>query len=143
MILISHRGNVSGKDYTQENSDYRIRKVLDMGYDVEIDVWFLSKGFHLGHDYPEVSVSDVFLETEGLWIHCKNAEALSKLSRNPKCNCFFHNRDEVVLTSKLYLWTYPGALLADNSICVLPELFPNQDISKAVGVCSDYIERYK
>jgi hypothetical protein len=144
MLLISHRGNINGKsDYRENDVPFVVDALNNKGYDVEIDVWFLGGNFALGHDYPQRGVSKSFLKTKGLWLHCKNAEALSRLSTDSGCNCFFHDEDSVVLTSKLYLWTYPGVALFDNSICVLPELFPDQDMSKAAGVCSDFIERYR
>ena len=60
MILISHRGNTNGirKD---ENSPYRIIDVLNNGYHCEIDVWYESNKFWLGHDKPTYSIDLNFL----------------------------------------------------------------------------------
>jgi len=143
VILISHRGNVNNKNPDRENNPYYILDAIFSGYDVEIDVWFDNNTFILGHDSPQYEVSGEFLTQKGLWIHCKNISALSELIKNIECNCFFHDTDDVVLTSKNYLWTYPGKALYSNSICVLPELSEACDISNVAGICSDFIGRYK
>ena len=143
MILISHRGNINGKNLSEENKPDYVLKTLFLGYDVEIDVWFENNKYVLGHDKPQYEIDVGFLNRKGLWIHCKNIEALSKIVINSECNCFFHDSDDVVLTSKNYLWTYPGRQLYDNSICVLPELSTPCDISNVVGICSDFIGGHK
>ena len=38
MILISHRGNINGRDEDRENHPEYIQEALDRGYDVEIDL---------------------------------------------------------------------------------------------------------
>ena len=59
--------------------------------------------------------------------------------QNKKIHCFFHQEDDVTLTSKGYLWTYTGKQLTENSIAVLP----NDEITKKIaGVCSDFIGDY-
>lgn len=143
MRLISHRGNINGPNSDRENSPDYILEAIFSGYDVEIDVWFDNNAFILGHDSPQYEVSKEFLIQKDLWIHCKNINVLSKLIKYSECNCFFHDSDDVVLTSKNYLWTYPGRQLYDNSICVLPELSEQCNISNVAGVCSDFIEGYK
>jgi hypothetical protein len=143
MILISHRGNIIGREVDKENNPDYIAAAISKGFDVEVDVWLDNGKFILGHDYPQYEIDDKFLDISGLWIHCKSVEVLSVLVSKPEYNCFFHNTDDVVLTSKNYLWTYPGKPLYNNSICVLPELIEQQDISNAIGVCSDFIERYR
>jgi len=50
MILISHRGNVSGPNPKMENSPLFIQSALEQGFNVEIDVWYKDKKFYLGHD---------------------------------------------------------------------------------------------
>ena len=48
----------------------------------------------------------------------------------------------MTLTSKSYIWAYPGKQPIKNSIAVMPEIH-NDDISQCLGVCSDYIQNYK
>jgi hypothetical protein len=40
------------------------------------------------------------------------------------------------------VWAYPGKQPIKGSIAVMPEIH-NDDLSKCVGICSDYIENYK
>ena len=55
---------------------------------------------------------------------------------------FWHQKDDITITSKGYIWAYPGKQIINGSIAVLPEIH-DEDVSKCIGVCSDYIERYK
>jgi len=144
-FLISHRGNTSGPNSNTENTKEAIGYAISMGYDCELDVWKKDGNFYLGHDSPKEKVDiSFFLDYySSLWIHCKNIEALYSLATVELLNCFFHDKDDCTLTTKGYLWTYPGNVLTFKSICVLPEWGRDTgDISIACGVCSDYIERY-
>ena len=141
MILISHRGNIDGKNIDLENSPDYIMSAIKKGYDVEIDVWHVNGSFFLGHDEPQYEIEWSFLLSPGLWCHAKNIEALSNMI-SIGAHCFWHQSDDVTLTSKGFLWTYPGKKILGNSICVLPELFEHDRIDCA-GICSDFIERYE
>jgi hypothetical protein len=55
---------------------------------------------------------------------------------------FWHEEDTLTLTSKQYMWVYPGKQPIIGSIAVMPEIH-NDKIKKCVGVCSDYIINYK
>ena len=77
---------------------------------------------------------------EEVWCHAKNIEALYRLLKL-KAHCFFHQNDNVTLTSKGFVWTSPTQQLTDKSICVLPEL-QRIDTILCAGICSDFIERY-
>ena len=50
MKLISHRGNINGKHEGFENNPNYIDTAIEQGYDVEVDIWFISETFFLGHD---------------------------------------------------------------------------------------------
>jgi len=54
---------------------------------------------------------------------------------NKKIHCFWHQEDDVQLTSKGFIWTYPNKPYGRMSICVLPSR-PEQ-IQGAAGVCLD------
>lgn len=148
MILISHRGNVNGKNPERENSPDYILEAMKSGYNVEIDVWYKNNCLYLGHDKPEYKINISFLNNDKLWCHCKNPEALAKLI-NPRppqeIHCFFHKTDDVTLTSKGYMWGFPKKRILKGSICVLPEVaqYKKEDIQQCVGICSDYIENYE
>ncbi len=139
LILISHRGNLNGKS-DRENSPEYIEEALNSGYDVEIDVWFHQHEFYLGHDEPQYRVEEKFLYKEGLWCHAKNIDALNRMIDNGKIHCFWHQEDDVTLTSRGYLWTYSGKQLTSKSIAVLPK---EKVSDKIAGICSDYIGDYK
>ncbi len=51
MILISHRGNIDGVNIERENTISYIQEAINLGYDVEIDVWYKDDNLYLGHDY--------------------------------------------------------------------------------------------
>jgi hypothetical protein len=143
-IFIAHRANISGPNPSRENQPTYISEALNLGYHVEIDVWLSGNNFYLGHDRPEYMVSEEFLLTPNLWLHCKNIQALDALILAPDVNCFAHDKDDYVLTSKSYLWVYPRkCLLTGNCIAVLPERVKDWDISKATGICSDNIQEYR
>ena len=145
MILISHRGNISGPNPEQENKPEYIAEALKQGYDVEIDVWFKDNKFMLGHDEPQYEFPFELIDQAypKLWIHCKNIDALSKLNEldpnGSKVNYFWHENDLGVLTSKSYIWS---TNLINNGILVMPELFDRQPIETTMGICSDYIKNY-
>ena len=147
--LISHRGNVDGKYPQYENLPEYVDKALNLGYDVEVDLWIDNDGFYLGHDEPTYPIDLKWLTDRylSLWIHCKNlrtVEGLRDLQNNmlTDLNYFFHNTDDCTITSRGYIWVYPGKQPVTNSIAVLPE-WHDDDISKAYGICSDYIKKYK
>ena len=141
MILISHRGNIEGRNPDQENKPEYIRAALFQGYDCEIDVWYVDDNFYLGHNYPQYKIEESFLYNAKLWCHAKNIQALYKMKLNPLIHCFYHETDKVAITSKGYLWTYPNNELTDKSICVLPEI-QKIKIDNCAGICSDKIKEY-
>jgi len=143
VIFISHRGNTTGPNPKLENNPEYILAALNKNYDVEIDVWFVKDTFYLGHDEPQYEVSLFFLQNSKLWCHAKNVSALEHmLLRN--IHCFWHQKDDYTITSKGFIWTYPGNKLTSNSICVMPESNnKNLDTSICLGVCSDFIEDYR
>ena len=145
MILISHRGNVSGIDVENENRPAYIERAIALGYDVEIDIFFVNDKLYLGHDEPQYNLSIDWLikwKTK-LWIHCKDLASLSWANQNiNEFNYFFHDKDKATLTSKNIIWAFPGNQPLKNSVAVLPEIF-NDNLSQCIGVCSDEILKYK
>lgn len=145
MLYIAHRGNLSGPNPSRENQPSYIQEALNEGYNVEFDLWLIKDTFYLGHDKPEYIINYEFLLNTNMWIHCKNLAALDELILEPDINCFYHNTDSFTLTSKVYIWTYPNIKnkITQNSIAVLPEHVKNWDISKAAGLCTDYVLSYQ
>jgi glycerophosphoryl diester phosphodiesterase len=155
MKFIAHRGNTNGINPERENSMSYVTEALENGFDVEIDLWNISNNqWCMGHDSPDYPVEFWWLGlySKNLWIHCKTLTALYKLSILDinEFNFFYHNTDYYTLTSKKYIWTYPGRMITANSILLFPEThYPNIYIEEMIrdnsiaGICSDNIEKYR
>ena len=146
MILISHRGNINGKQPNKENHPNYIFEAIKQGFQVEIDVWFIDGKFKLGHDEPTYDFPLELLKhhSNKFWIHAKNLDAISQLNILDKTgiylNYFWHQEDDVTLTSKGYIWAYPN-IKCENSIAVMPS--ENYNLEGHIGICSDNIIQYK
>lgn len=149
MVIISHRGNLNGPSELENHPD-QIEKCLYKNLECEIDLWFVKGKFYLGHDEPQYKVNFEWLVSfeKKLWVHCKNAESLEILtcSKTHSLNYFWHQSDNYVITSKKFIWVFPGQDLIANSIAVLPETWKsskfNSKINVAFGICTDYPEAY-
>lgn len=145
MILISHRGNTNGSIESYENEPNYIDLAIKKGYDVEVDVWYKDNMLWLGHDKPDYVIDFRWFidRISKLWIHCKNIEAIVYFREcEYDVNYFWHENDTLTLTSLKYIWVFPGKQPIKNSIAVMPDI-NNDDISQCLGICSDYIEKYK
>jgi hypothetical protein len=152
--IISHRGNIDGPNKSEENRPDIIKKRLEEGYQVEVDVWLVNEEFYFGHDAPEYRLKN-YLDLEqieplllhpDIWLHAKNLGALHSL-KNAGAHCFWHEKDRFTLTSKGHIWTYPGEgetsvssvlMLADES----SELINIKELTCG-AICTDYVTRYK
>ena len=141
MIYISHRGNTLGKNANKENHPDFILEAIKKGFDVEIDVWCDNNVFSLGHDNPEYEIDSKFLENKKLWCHAKNLLALETM-KTIGCHFFWHEDDRFTLTSKGYIWSYPGNLAGKNSIFLFPENYPDINFKLSAGICSDFVENF-
>ena len=141
MILIAHRGNLTGPNPELENDPSYITQALDKGYHAEVDVWLIEDQFYLGHDVPQYKIKDTSLNQRRLWCHAKNLPALQQMLQI-KVHCFWHQEDDFTLTSKGIIWTYPNKDLTPNSICVSSNLqtYPPDE---CLGICSDYVDVIK
>lgn len=143
MKLIAHRGNVTGPNPLKENSLDYIDVALNLGYDVEIDIRYFEEEqkFYLGHDDGQYEVSMIWLVERKykLWIHCKDLNSLKLFSDSPiDFNYFWHQTDDFTLTSKEYIWTYPGKPHTYKSVIVMPECSVDMSAVKKMGVCDCY-----
>ena len=147
MIYIAHRGLFKGPDPKSENKPTQIERAIKEGFDCEIDLWAHEwEGKYellLGHDNGVYQVDYDWLIDKPLWIHAKNLTALYWLSKQEKSfNYFWHQEDTYTITSRGYIWTYPGNPLTYRSIDVLPEWntkeLHNYD-QTCYGVCSKYV----
>ena len=140
---ILHRGLMNGPDKIIENNELLLHKRIEEGWDIEIDIWSINGHLMLGHDGPSTPLIDAkLLESNHAWVHCKNLEAAEYCNKHSAINFFIHDTDIAVLTSKRYIWCYPGNKAGHSSVCVLPERVVNMDISNVTAVCSDYLPIY-
>ena len=62
-------------------------------------------------------------------------------------NFFWHQKDRYTLTSKGFIWAFPGSKLSFHSIFVMPEwILDKSDLhsvsnNNIAGVCTDFPER--
>lgn len=139
---------MDGPDPERENHPDQIRAALDAGFDAEIDVRYVKgSGWWLGHDRVEHEISVDFLRQDRLWIHCKNVEALAEINWvSHHANYFWHQSDDYTLTSRGFIWAYPGKAQTAYSVCVMPEWQEGwrDNLPKNVwGICSDYVMEIK
>jgi len=145
--LISHRGNLNGANSEYENYPTYIDTALNQGFEAEVDIRVSKNKIYLGHDEPQYEINEDWLisRTSKLWIHCKNIEAIEYLNQPKKhtqFNYFWHEEDTLTITSKGFLWVYPGKQPVINSIAVMPEE-KQERLIDCIGICSDYIQKYK
>lgn len=142
MYLISHRGNIEGRDPERENNQGYIIEAIKSGYYCEVDVWGKVNGeLWLGHDAPQYKTDARFLNHPKMIIHCKNKLAIDNLN-GWGIHWFWHQDDDYTITSQGWTWAYPGKPNAGHCcIAVMPAI--HLDVSEYAGVCSDYIGQYK
>lgn len=142
MKFISHRGNINGPELKTENTPKQILNCIDLGLDVEIDVWVLENKLFLGHDEALTEIPLSFLKENKtfLWCHAKNFHAL-KLMHENNIHCFWHQQDDYTLTSKKFIWTYPkiNSFSYDSVLVVIKPEDLKKEMSCCYGICTDYI----
>jgi hypothetical protein len=153
MKLIAHRGNIDGPNPLEENKPEYIEEAISKGFDVEIDVRYnlFESNIYLGHDESQYLIGWYWLEKykDNLWIHCKNIEALFEFTHSTSgFNYFWHQNDDYTLTSRNYIWTYPGKFYTPKSVIVMPETYLTTDLSSLIvyntyGICTDYPNKLK
>jgi hypothetical protein len=148
MLLISHRGNLYGPNSARENAPDYIDHAIDKKYHVEVDLWKFGEHVLLGHDYGQYEISLDWLgqRQEHLWIHCKNVQALELMTKTT-LNYFWHNNDDYTMTSKGFIWAYPGKQKVGRTcILVMPDSIWTKEYvtkEKPFGICSDFVGNYK
>ena len=142
VIIISHRGNISGPSPKFENNPKFVTEAIRAGYDCEVDVWYENDRLYLGHDKPQYEISLKFLKNDKFWCHAKNLPSLEFMIKND-IHCFWHQEDNYTLTSRGFIWAYPGMPLVKDSICVMPEKAKWDTFNNCSGICTDYPNRYR
>lgn len=146
MLLISHRGNIDSIIPEMENRTEYIQKAIDLGYDVEMDVWY-DNGFYLGHDKPEYPIDPNWLydRNSNLWVHTKNFAALRRLI-DSNLRIFFHEKEKhTIINNCNIIWSHLLSEADEKSIIPLLSLesLQSYDHKPVYGICSDYIGMFK
>lgn len=97
MRIYSHRGNTAGIG-SDENKPEKLAEVAQKFF-VEIDVWFSSGDYYLGHDEPRYKVDKFFLFNEKFLLHAKNPEAFFGLSKYKQLEVFFQHGDAIAVST--------------------------------------------
>ena len=145
MIFISHRGNVNEINIHLENTQNYIDKAIELGYEVEIDLWKIDEDLFLGHDRPERLVKLDWLEErkQKLWIHTKNRNAFESFTLlNSNFKFFWHTLEPYVFTSNGVIWAHDYKNIQNEHLCIVP-LLSLEEVNGAkirnwYGVCTDY-----
>lgn len=136
--IISHRGNIDGRNYDKENSPSYIEKAIEAGFDVEVDVWMVENSIFLGHDEPLYLINKDFISSDKIWCHAKNKEALN-LMQYAEINCFWHESDAFTITSKKNIWCYPGNYHPMGITVLKENKFNDVKIpDNILGICTDF-----
>lgn len=160
MLLISHRGNISGRNPRRENTISYIQEAVDLGYMVECDLWVSENKLYLDHScamiggcaekifysFKNPPITDDFLKgnATALLIHCKNNEALS-FCQGKVLNYFYHSNDAFTVSSFGFPIAHSNQKAVEKTICMLPEThgLSKESIKDCFGICSDIISFYK
>lgn len=144
MRLISHRGNIVGKNPTRENSPSYIDTAISAGYEVEVDINYMNGKFYLGHDTPDYEISEQWMikRRDSVWFHCKNLDAATELCKLSDFKFFCHTSDSFVMTSTNHIWVHDLTMSLSKK-CIIP-LLSDEDVINYKGglvyaVCTDYI----
>lgn len=151
MRVISHRGNLNGREKSKENIFSRIKLVNQLGIDVEIDVTYKDGKLYLGHDYAQEEFANLHKlssnESASIYIHVKDIRAYETVLKYTRIydnvHTFLHQNDPSVLVSNGCLWTYPDKPVVASSILVLdetngPDLIVHNKNYGIYGICTDY-----
>ena len=143
MKIISHRGNIKGRQPQWENRPSYIDCAIGNGYDVEVDVRYVAGGLWLGHDQPQYRINHKWLEKRKsyLWIHCKNLSAALECRQYQS---FCHEEDDFIYTTTGKLWVHDLHQTIDHNV-IIPlmgageiESFKSQTNQIPYGICTDY-----
>lgn len=141
--LLSHRGNISGKNPERENTVTYIDEALWYGFDVEIDVWVKKNKILLGHDMGIEEVSIDYLRDTRLLCHAKNRDALELMLSDSLIHTFWHEEDRYTISSKGIPIVYPDIPALKNSIVIIRGSRVIDIPNDCYGVCADNIQEYK
>jgi len=142
-IIISHLGNINGRQEDKENTLPYVQKALKAGWHVCVDIVFhqgsflmpFKGGFHLA--------PPAMLSKQRVWCRAHDAETVDALC-NINAHCFLNSESFMSLTSAQFIWTLPPHDLVARSIAMLPETGYADWLTKfePAGLCSNEPVRY-
>jgi hypothetical protein len=139
MNRIAHRGNISGINIARENKIDYLQEALDAGYWVECDIQYTDDGLYLGHDEPQEYAPINLMRHSRVICHAKDLDSVILLDRIG-AHYFWHESDRITLTSKGYMWCYPGEHI-NHSKAIWLDLadisLPNDIPASIFGICAD------
>ena len=92
---------------------------------------------------------EVFLSNRSNLIHAKNGETFGKLlkycrERGFNNEIFYHTTEDYVLTTRGNIIAYPGEILYDDNLCMMPESMgrnlSEEEKNNIIEICSDSLE---
>jgi hypothetical protein len=136
-IIISHLGNIDGRQEENENTLPYIQKALKEGWHVCIDVLFRNGSFMLPHDKGYHVIPPALLSKQRVWCRAYDGDTIDALC-NVNAHCFLMSPD-LSLTSAQFIWTMPPHALAARAIAAFPELTIPEwlDLYEPAGLCSN------
>lgn len=142
--FIAHRGNIAGPQPTFENTDGYLKHAYANDCFVEVDIIKYQDKLYYGHDDPKQLADLEFLFNPGVYCHAKTLDTLIALL-DMKLTCFWHENDQVTLTSDDKIWCYPGHHPVHHSAIWLDlhnKPLPKENLDKIYAVCGDYKDYY-
>jgi hypothetical protein len=142
-IIISHLGNLNGRQPEHENTLPYVRAALDRGWHICVDVLYRGGRFFLPSVQGQHVAPPAFFSQQRVWSRAMTPGTLDALCQVnapvvPASTANFS------LTSAQFLWTLPTTELTDRSIAVFPELVEDSWLanSEPAGICTNCPEKY-
>lgn len=137
-IIISHLGNINGRDETRENRLAYVQEALKAGWHVCVDVVFHCGSFLLPFDGGFNSVPPAFFSKQRVWCRAHDPVTLDALC-NVNAHTFLNTDSGLALTSAQFVWTAHPHELVSRSIAAFPENAPPEWLAAAepAGLCSN------
>jgi hypothetical protein len=142
-IIISHLGNIDGRQPDRENTLPYVKEALAAGWHVCVDVWYTNGGFVLPSASGAYHLPPALLSNCRVWSRTYDPETIHALC-TIKAHCVIAAESPVLLTSEQFLWTLPPTPLASRAIAVFPELATPEWLEQyePAGLCSNEPVRY-
>lgn len=142
-IIISHLGNIDGRQPEHENKLAYVQQALKAGWHVCIDVVFHCGVFVLPYDGGFNQIPGAFLSKQRVWCRAHDPVTLDALC-NINAHAFLNTESGLALTSAQFIWTLPNRPLVDRSIACFPEDAAPSWLAnfEPAGLCSNEPARY-